>query len=126
MKSLIRLEELSFGILAFAVFVSLGFAWWLFLVLLLLPDLSMIGYGISPRIGAILYNIVHHRALSVALFVAGSLLATPWMQAAALVLFGHSSFDRALGYGLKYEDSFQHTHLGMIGEAARNAPNEKA
>jgi hypothetical protein len=23
--------------------------------------------------------------------------------------------DRALGYGLKYDDSLQHTHLGQIG-----------
>ncbi|MBV6397568.1 MAG: hypothetical protein HFACDABA_03182 [Anaerolineales bacterium] len=30
-------------------------------------------------------------------------------------LFGHSSFDRVLGYGLKHEDAFQNTHLGRIG-----------
>ena len=30
-------------------------------------------------------------------------------------LFGHSSFDRVMGYGLKHEDSFQNTHLGGIG-----------
>jgi hypothetical protein len=32
-------------------------------------------------------------------------------------LFGHSAFDRMLGYGMKYTDSFQHTHLGLIGKA---------
>jgi hypothetical protein len=26
-----------------------------------------------------------------------------------IILFGHSAMDRALGYGLKYTDSFQHT-----------------
>ena len=31
------------------------------------------------------------------------------------ILFGHSSFDRVLGYGLKHEDAFQNTHLGRIG-----------
>jgi len=30
-------------------------------------------------------------------------------------LFGHSSFDRVMGYGLKHEDAFQNTHLGRIG-----------
>ena len=30
-------------------------------------------------------------------------------------LYGHSSFDRVLGYGLKHEDAFQNTHLGRIG-----------
>jgi hypothetical protein len=31
-------------------------------------------------------------------------------------LLGHSSFDRVLGYGLKYDDDFKHTHLGWIGK----------
>jgi hypothetical protein len=111
------LEELFLGALAFFLFVSLHFHWWWFLVLLLTPDLSMIGYALNPRVGAILYDVIHHRAVSVALFVVGSLLQMPWMQATGLILFGHSSLDRMLGYGLKYADSFQHTHLGMIGRA---------
>jgi hypothetical protein len=31
-------------------------------------------------------------------------------------LFGHSNMDRLLGYGLKYPDAFQNTHLGVIGK----------
>jgi hypothetical protein len=31
-------------------------------------------------------------------------------------LFCHSSLDRVLGYGLKYPDAFQNTHLGRIGK----------
>jgi hypothetical protein len=34
---------------------------------------------------------------------------------AGTILLGHSSFDRVFGYGLKHEDAFQNTHLGMIG-----------
>jgi hypothetical protein len=34
---------------------------------------------------------------------------------AGTILLGHSSLDRVLGYGLKYPDSFQNTHLGVIG-----------
>jgi len=29
--------------------------------------------------------------------------------------------DRALGYGLKYDDHFQHTHLGQIGHSKNEA-----
>ncbi len=32
------------------------------------------------------------------------------------LLFAHSSFDRMLGYGLKYNDSFNHTSLGWTGK----------
>lgn len=33
-----------------------------------------------------------------------------------IVMFAHSSFDRVLGYGLKYCDNFKNTHLGAIGK----------
>jgi hypothetical protein len=33
-----------------------------------------------------------------------------------LIFLAHSSFDRAAGYGLKYFDGFNHTHLGWIGK----------
>ena len=118
MKTLTRLEELSLAILAFYLFTLLPIRWWWFFVLLLAPDISMAGYLLGPRAGAAVYDLVHHRAVSVALFIVGGLLGVPWLQAAGLIIFAHSSLDRVLGYGLKYGDSFQHTHLGMIGRGA--------
>lgn len=118
MRNLTRLEELSFAVLAFFLFLALPTPWWWFFVLLLVPDLSMVGYLLNPAIGAILYDVVHHRGVSVMLYIAGSLSGIPWLQAAALILFAHSTLDRVLGYGLKYLDSFQHTHLGMIGRTS--------
>jgi hypothetical protein len=49
--------------------------------------------------------------------VLGIILAHQPLQLAGLILFGHSSMDRVMGYGLKYPDAFQHTHLGMIGKS---------
>ncbi len=118
MRNFTRVEELLLAVLAFYLFLSLPVAWWWFFVLLLAPDLSMVGYLFGPAAGGILYDLVHHRGVSVLLFIAGGLLGAAWLQAAALIMFGHSSLDRVLGYGLKYLDSFQHTHLGMIGRAA--------
>ncbi len=120
MKSVIRVEELSLAMLAFFLFLSLPYSWWWFFILLLAPDLSMLGYLVNPRIGAVVYDAVHHKAVAVLLFVLGGLMGIPWIQAAGLVLLAHSSLDRVLGYGLKYGDSFQHTHLGLIGRAARS------
>ena len=118
MKNLTRLEELFLSVLAFYLFLLLHIPWWWFFVLLFAPDASMVGYLFGPRAGAILYNVVHHKAVSVAVFILGSLLGVAWLEAAGLILFAHTSLDRVLGYGLKYPDSFQHTHLGMIGPAA--------
>ncbi|HEY4665958.1 MAG TPA: DUF4260 domain-containing protein [Anaerolineales bacterium] len=118
MKNLLRLEELLLALLSIYLFAGLDYAWWWYLVLLLAPDLGMLGYLAGPRVGAISYNLAHHKGLAVLLFVVGGSLQIPLLQLAGLVILGHSSLDRMLGYGLKYSDSFQHTHLGMIGRAA--------
>lgn len=115
MKSLVRVEDAALACLAGYLFVALGYPWWLLAVLFLAPDASMIGYAFGPRVGAIVYNVVHHRGIAVALSGIGILAHVPVLVAAGLVLLFHSSVDRALGYGLKHFDSFQSTHLGTIG-----------
>ena len=111
MKWLLKVEELALFGASIWVFGTLGFAWWWFPVLLFAPDLSMVGYLFGTRVGAAAYNAVHHKVLGLAVFALGSLLPLPWLQLAGVILFSHSSLDRALGFGLKYPDSFQHTHL---------------
>ena len=115
MQLQLRLEELAFFLCSIYLFSTLAFPWWVYPVLLLAPDVSMAGYQAGPRLGAVIYNVVHHRALALLLFGAGALFAWPGLALAGVIMFGHSSLDRALGYGLKYPDSFQHTHLGRIG-----------
>ena len=116
MKNLLKLEELLLFGLALFLFGQLEYSWWLFALLFFAPDLSMVGYLWGPRIGAILYNIVHHKALAAGLYILGSVWAQPPLQLAGLVLLGHSSLDRVLGYGLKYPEAFHSTHLGVIGK----------
>jgi hypothetical protein len=43
-----------------------------------------------------------------------------------LIFLAHSSFDRAAGYGLKYFDGFNHTHLGYIGKNRASNINKHA
>ena len=115
MKNLLKLEEfLMFG-LALFLFSKLDYGWGWFALWFFAPDLSMLGYLANPRVGAWTYNLIHHKGLAVVLYVFGNLLSIPWLMFAGTILFGHSSFDRVLGYGLKHEDAFQNTHLGMIG-----------
>jgi hypothetical protein len=118
MKSLLKLEELLTIVLAFYLFLALDYAWWWFLILFLVPDISMLGYLLGPKVGAWTYNLAHHKGLAIVLFVLGSYVQVQGLQLAGLIILGHSSFDRMLGYGLKFTDSFQHTHLGMIGRAS--------
>ncbi len=118
MKLLLNLEEWAIFLLCIFLFNRLGFAWWWFPVLLLLPDLGMIGYAISPKIGAFTYNLVHHRLFAAAVAAYAIWSDNQNWKLAAIILFAHISMDRAVGYGLKYEDSFFNTHLGKIGKEA--------
>jgi len=105
MKTLTRLEELALVLLSFYLFLALDYAWWWFPLLFFLPDVSMIGYLINPQVGALTYNLVHHKALAVVLYLLGSLIQLPGLQLAGLVLFGHSSLDRLLGFELQQPTS---------------------
>jgi hypothetical protein len=115
MKNLLKLEEFFLFCLALFLFDRLDYSWWLYAILFLAPDLSMLGYLAGPRTGAVTYNFVHHKALAIGLYMLGSFLAEPALQFTGVLLLGHSSFDRLFGYGLKYPDAFHSTHLGVIG-----------
>lgn len=115
MKILIRLEELAGLIFSIYLFSLLPYPWWFYFAFFLVPDISMVGYLINPRYGAAAYNLVHHKAVALALFMAGMLAGMPLLAFSGSVLLGHTCLDRVLGYGLKYPDSFSHTHLGNIG-----------
>ncbi|WP_245586459.1 DUF4260 domain-containing protein [Olivibacter sitiensis] len=115
MKRLVALEEFCLFICSFLLFLALGYTWWWFFALLLLPDLSMLGYVVNNRVGAISYNLFHHRALALLVGVLGYWAHSDVGVISGIVLFGHSSMDRAFGYGLKYFTGFRYTHLGRIG-----------
>ena len=116
MNQSLKLEEVGIFLLCIFLFSKLNFAWWWFPALSLLPDICMIGYIINPKIGAFTYNLLHHRLVaSVVAFYALTYGNEYWILS-AIILFAHISLDRALGYGLKYNDSFNHTHLGIIGK----------
>ena len=116
MNSLLKLEDAAKFVATYVLSLFFGNAWWLFFAWLLAPDLSMIGYTINTRVGAVLYNLAHHQGLAIVVFAIGFYLSTPSLIFAGMVLFGHSALDRLLGYGLKYPDDFKHTHLGWIGK----------
>lgn len=117
MKQIIQAEELAQFIFAYLLTLYLGYDWWLFWALILVPDLSMIGYAVNTKIGALTYNLGHHKGIALAIILLSYALSLPeYWTFVGILLYGHSSMDRVFGYGLKYNDNFKHTHLGMIGK----------
>ena len=124
MDRLIKLEELGQFLLAIALFSQLSFPWWFFPACILLPDLSMLGYLHSPKFGALTYNIFHHKLLAIAVMILGYASGHEVWVFVGLILFGHAAMDRIFGYGLKFGDSFHHTHLGWIGRGKSDTGGE--
>ncbi len=116
MKNIIKLEELFMLILALYMFSLLNYSWWLFAVLFLAPDIGMLGYLVNTKTGAFTYNLLHHKGLAIVIYLIGIYGNIPVLMFAGILLFAHSSFDRILGYGLKYSDNFKSTHLGNLGK----------
>jgi hypothetical protein len=85
--------------------------WLLFVVLLLAPDLGMLGYLLGTRLGAATYNLCHTYVGPLVVIGVGLLSATPLLQWLALIWIAHIGSDRALSYGLKYPNNFKDTHL---------------
>jgi hypothetical protein len=111
----IRLEWLAVTVAAVLFYGQSGGSWWLFAILILAPDLSMLGYLAGARTGAWAYNALHILVAPVLLCLVGILLAKPLAVEIALIWIAHIAVDRALGYGLKLSSGFQDTHLGRIG-----------
>ncbi len=119
MKTIIKIEEVAITAISiyFLTKFNLGLPVWAWVLLFFSPDISMLGYLVSKRIGAYTYNLIHHRAVALVLASIGLLFASNMFIAIGILLFAHSSFDRMMGYGLKFGDDFKHTHLGWMGEA---------
>lgn len=98
---------------AILVYALLGGGWLMFVVLVLVPDLSMLGYLGGNRVGAVVYNAVHtYLAPALLAGLAWALHLPPWVTLVALIWAAHIGADRLLGFGLKYPEGFKPTHLG--------------
>ena len=117
MNKWIKTEELLQFILGIYLFNTMDWSWWWFVLFLLSPDISMVGYLLSTKIGAICYNIFHHKGIAILIGLLGWVGHYEIMLFAGIILFSHSAMDRIFGYGLKYPDDFKHTHLGWIGKS---------
>ncbi len=113
-KFLLHLEGTVVAAAGLWVYHQLGASWGLFAALILVPDLSMLGYLAGPVWGARLYNLGHTYVLPGLLWLCLSFLAPAIALPVALIWTIHIGIDRALGFGLKYGSGFKDTHLNKV------------
>jgi len=125
MKTVLQLEEVAMAAagIYFLHLHDLGLSTWIWVLLFFSPDIGMLGYLFGNSIGAITYNLFHHKGIALVVAFAGYFSANEILLAIGILLFAHSSFDRILGYGLKYFSGFKDTHLGSLRKEIPVASN---
>ncbi|HZY67490.1 MAG TPA: DUF4260 domain-containing protein [Devosia sp.] len=117
--SLLRLDGLAVAAAAITAFAVTGGNWWIFALLILAPDLSMLGLLLGEKTGAHVYNWAHSYTLPIVLGAAGVFGGPVTLLHIGLIWAAHIAIDRAVGYGLKYPHAIHHTHLGVMGKARK-------
>lgn len=110
-KAFLHVEGLAVLIGAVIVYGMSEYNWWLFIILLLAPDISMLGYLRNEKVGAYVYNIFHTYVIALLAIGLGYFMEASLLMALGIIWTAHIGMDRMLGFGLKYTDSFQATHL---------------
>jgi len=114
-KTILRFEGIALFAVATAAYLGSVAPLWLFVVLALAPDISILGYLAGPRVGSTIYNAAHTYLTPVLLGAAGVWLGVAPLSWVALVWVAHIGVDRAVGYGLKYPTGFKDTHISRLG-----------
>ncbi|KAA6465224.1 DUF4260 family protein [Acidobacteria bacterium AB60] len=108
---LVRSEAFAYFVLAILAYRALRGNWGDFALLFLAPDLFMLGYLVSARLGATLYNFAHVAATPCLLAAIAFAASNHSLLLLSLVWVAHIEIDRVFGYGLKYPTFFKDTHL---------------
>jgi hypothetical protein len=116
-RLLLRLEGVVVLVSALVVYQALDASWTMFALLLLVPDIGLVGYVGGPRVGAIAYNAVHTYVGAGLLAMVALAGTRPGLWPICLIWMAHIGMDRALGLGLKFGAAFKFTHLGTVGRA---------
>ena len=107
----LRAEGAAAFIVGTIVYARLGGDLVWLVPLLLLPDVSMIGYVRGPALGSFSYNLVHNWVVGLAALGLGMVLTSVPTELVGAVLIAHVGMDRLAGYGLKHSSGFKDTHL---------------
>ncbi len=111
---MLRLEGTAVLLAAIIAYAQLGYSWWVFVLLLLWPDIAIVFYALNKNLGSMVYNLLHTLVSPLILLGLSISLSWPLGIQFALIWFAHIGMDRLFGYGLKYPGEFKETHLNRV------------
>lgn len=110
-NQIVRMEIGIAFVITFCIYLYFNFPIWLFFVFLLAPDFTAIGYVFNKKIGSLIYNFGHNLILPLLLAASYLYFSKDVLLIISIIWLAHIFMDRLLGYGLKYPDSFNKTHI---------------
>jgi len=113
-KNILKLEGLAVFLASLYFFNEISGNWILFVLLIIVPDISMIGYIKDKKLGSITYNLVHNYILALVIIFYGILANNDLVTSFGLILSAHIGADRLVNYGLKYPSDFKDTHINKV------------
>jgi hypothetical protein len=116
-RTWLRLEGLAGFVAGLVLFGASGGNWLFIVPLILLPDISAVGFLAGSRAGTFTYNLFHNWVPGLVTLGVGFWMTSPAIILAASILIAHVGMDRMVGYGLKLPSSFNDTHLGRMGRS---------
>lgn len=111
-----RLEGLVIFLGSLYIFNLRDGNWLAFILGFIAVDITMVGYLVNNKVGAYIYNLGHTFVMPSLVYVLARHFDNSTLTFISLIWFAHIAFDRALGWGLKYETGFRDTHLGKISK----------
>lgn len=110
----LHIEGLTILVGTLILYAHLEFKWSIFFLLLFVPDLPLIFYGIDKRFASITYNIVHSIVLPIILGLLSYFNGSQIGIQISLIWFAHIGMDHVFGYGYKYLGHMKETHFSRI------------
>lgn len=113
---LLRLEALLVLLIALICYAGLHGSWLLFSVLFLVPDISLLGYLVqgNGRFGATFYNGFHCYAVPLVVALIAWRSHSVVTERMAAIWVAHIALDRLIGFGLKYAQAANPTHMQSV------------
>ena len=111
---IVKIEYLILAAFMAIFYIKVGdfdVAWYWPVLTFFAFDISMIGYLINARVGAIIYNIGHSLVGPGLLAIIYTLTINEVVLFVTIIWLFHIFLDRTFGLGLKHTTSFHHTHL---------------
>ena len=96
------------------LYAHLDFKWSIFLLLLFVPDLPLLFYGIDKRFASIAYNMVHSFIFPLILILFSYFNQFQLGLQISLIWLAHIGMDHTFGYGFKYLGQMKENHFSRI------------